>query len=124
MERRSVLLAVCTVVFALLVNSGSVVASPDLLLTSGTALPTIKGTVGPGMTITVSRHRAPHGRYRIVVRDKSSFHNWHIKGPSVNKRTSISGTGRTVWRVRLTPGLYRIRCDVHRATMHTRLRVR
>ena len=85
--------------------------------------PVIKGTVGPGMTITVSRHRAPHGRYRLVVRDRSSEHNWHIKGPGVNRRTSVAGTGRTVWRVHLVPGRYRIRCDVHPTTMRTRLRV-
>jgi hypothetical protein len=124
MRFRSVLAGpVCVVLFGIAVNAGAAVAAPGPTVQSATAVPTIKGTVGPGMTITVSRHRAPHGRYRIVVRDKSSLHNWHIKGPSINKRTSVPGTGRTVWRVRLAPGLYRIRCDVHPATMHTRLRI-
>jgi hypothetical protein len=117
------LLTVGTVLLAAVISGGVAAASPVLVAPSSAASRTIRGTVGPGMTITVSRHRAPSGRYRIVVRDRSSIHNWHIKGPSANKRTSVFGTGRTVWRVRLAPGLYRIRCDVHRATMHTRLRV-
>ena len=84
-------------------------------------LPRIQGTVGPGMTIDVSPRRADAGRYRLVVQDYSTVHNWHIKGPNLNRRTSVAGTGRTIWRVRFAPGTYRIRCDAHRTTMRTRL---
>jgi hypothetical protein len=115
-------LGACFVLFGSVVGT-DIAAATAPAVQSATALPTIKGTVGPGMTITVSRHRAPAGRYRLVVRDKSTLHNWHILGPGVDKRTTVAGTGRTVWRVRLTTGLYRIRCDVHRSTMHTRLRI-
>ena len=86
-------------------------------------LPRLRGTVGPGNTITVSRHRVPPGRYRLVVIDESSAHNWHIQGRRVDRATSVVGTGRSVWRVRLRVGRYPIVCDVHATTMRTRVRV-
>ena len=97
-------------------DPGSAIASSAEL-----RLPRIKGTVGPGMTIDVSPRRADAGRYRLVVQDYSTVHNWHIKGPNLNRRTSVAGTGRTIWRVRFAPGTYRIRCDPHPTTMRTRL---
>lgn len=87
------------------------------------SLPRLRGTVGPGSTITISRHRMAKGRYRLVVKDESSQHNWHITGPGVDRSTTVEGTGRTVWRVRLRPGTYSIVCDIHSATMSTSLRV-
>ncbi len=87
-------------------------------------LPRVKGQVGPDMTISVNRSSVVKGRYRIVVNDDSSAHNFHITGPGdVDRKTSVSGTGRTVWRVRLRPGTYTIVCDVHPETMNTSLRV-
>ena len=86
-------------------------------------LPRLRGTVGPGSTITVSRHRVPPGRYRLVVVDESSAHNWHIEGRGVDRATSVAETGRWVWRVRLRVGRYPIVCDVHATTMRTRVRV-
>jgi len=87
------------------------------------ALPRLKGEVGPGRTITISRDRVPAGRYRLVVRDLSSEHNWHINGTGVNKRTTVLATGRWVWRVRLRAGSYTILCDPHPTSMRTSLRV-
>lgn len=86
-------------------------------------LPRIRGTVGPGFTIDVSRERVPAGRYKLVVRDQASDHNWHIEGRRVDKRTTIGGTGRWVWKVRLRPGTYTILCDPHPTSMRTSLRV-
>ncbi len=86
-------------------------------------LPTIRGTVGPGFTIEVSRQRAPKGRYKLVVRDNSADHNWHMTGPGVDRRTPVGGTGRYVWRVRLREGTYTIVCDPHASSMRTQLRV-
>lgn len=88
------------------------------------ALPRIRGTVGPGTTITVNRSQVVKGRYRIVVKDESAAHNWHITGPGdVSKKTSVSGTGKWVWRIRLRAGTYGIVCDIHPTTMNTSLRV-
>lgn len=87
------------------------------------ALPRLRGTVGPDSTITISPRRVVKGRYRQVVKDESSAHNWHITGPGIDRSTSVSGTGRSVWRVRLRRGTYNIVCDVHPITMNTSLRV-
>lgn len=88
------------------------------------ALPRVRGHVGPGMTISVNPRRVAKGRYRVVVQDQSTVHNWHISGPGdVSRKTSISGTGKWVWKLRLRPGTYTIVCDPHATTMNTRLRV-
>ena len=33
------------------------------------------------------------GRYRIVVRDRSHLHNFHLTGPGVNKKTTVAFHG-------------------------------
>jgi hypothetical protein len=88
------------------------------------ALPRLRGAVGPGLTISISKNRVAKGRYRVVVRDQSTAHNWHLSGPGgVDRKTSVSGTGKWVWKVRLRRGTYTIVCDVHPDTMRTSLRV-
>jgi plastocyanin len=90
--------------------------------TPPTTLPKLVATVGPGFTISLTRggrkvRTAKPGRYTIVVRDRSSLHNFHLIGPSVNKATGIAFVGTRTWTVRLFVGLYRYRCDPHRLTM-------
>jgi plastocyanin len=89
---------------------------------------TLTATVGPGRTISlrsgtsgVSRLKA--GRYRIVVRDRSSFHNFHLRGPGVNKRTAVRFKGTVTWTVTLRRGRYRFVCDPHAAVMKGSFRV-
>ena len=84
----------------------------------------IVGSVGPGFTISVSPRRVQPGRYRLVIHDRSSMHNWHITGPGVNEKTTVAFQGTQRFAVRLTPGRYRIVCDPHATTMVTHLRVR
>ncbi|MCZ3389334.1 MAG: hypothetical protein LH645_09525 [Actinomycetia bacterium] len=86
-------------------------------------LPTLKGKVTDGLAITISQDAVPAGRYRIVVDDQTANHNWHIRGRGVDQSTSVTGTGRTVWRVRLRVDTYSIHCDVHPQTMRTSLTV-
>ena len=50
----------------------------------------LTGTVGPGFTITLKKGTAKvktlkAGTYKITVNDKSNIHNFHLKGPGVNK---------------------------------------
>jgi hypothetical protein len=86
---------------------------------------TLRGTVGPGFTITINKKSVKAGVYTIVVRDLSNAHNWHIIGPGVNKKTSVSATGTTTFKnVRLRKGTYTIVCDPHASSMVTTLRVR
>ena len=83
----------------------------------------IVGTVGPGFTISVSPRRVQPGTYRLVVRDRSSMHNWHIRGSGVNKQTGIPFQGTRRFTIEVDAGRYRIKCDVHPTSMRTRLRV-
>ena len=71
------------------------------------ATPTLTGTVGPGFTITLKKGTAKvtklkAGSYVIKVSDKSSIHNFRLKGPGVNKATTVGGTGTSTWKVTRT----------------------
>ena len=52
------------------------------------ATPTVKGTVGPGFTITMAKKPTKAGKIKLVVSDKSSIHNFHLTGPGVNVKTT------------------------------------
>jgi hypothetical protein len=57
---------------------------------SNAALPKLTGTVGPGFTITLKRLGKPFktlkaGTYSVTVTDRSNIHNFHLRGPGVNK---------------------------------------
>jgi hypothetical protein len=108
---------------------------PMLLLAVAFALPgrgsaasqrgaILRGTVGPGFTITLKTaqgkvvRRLRAGRYTIRIRDLSPIHDFHLLGPGVNKKTSVQNMGSATWTVRLRRGSYRYRCDPHRTIMH------
>ena len=83
----------------------------------------LTGSVGPGFTITLKKGTAKvktlkPGKYTITVSDKSNIHNFHLKGPGVNKiitATSFKGT-KTV-TVTLKKGKYTYVCDPHATVM-------
>ena len=80
----------------------------------------LRGTVGPGFTMTLKTptgkivKKLKAGRYTIRIRDLSPIHDFHLFGPGVNKKTSIQNTGRVTRTVRLRHGHYHYRCDPHR----------
>ena len=85
-----------------------------------TTVPKLVGTSGPGYDIEVTKagkdvKKLKHGTYKIVVRDKSSAHNFHLFGPGVNKSTSVGGLATKTWTVKLKKGKYTYQCDVHAA---------
>jgi hypothetical protein len=82
------------------------------------ALPRLVGSVDSHANITISDKTVQHGRYKLVVHDTATLHNWHITGQGVDHATVISGTGTFKWRVRLLAGSYHVQCDMHPATMH------
>ena len=91
-------------------------------------VPTLKGTVTDAFKITLTRggkrvKTLKPGTYRIVVRDPTSIHNFHLFGPHVNKKTSVAGKGTKTWVVRLRKGTYRYVCDPHKAIMKGSFRV-
>ncbi len=79
---------------------------------------TLAGNVGPGFTITLKQKgkavkTLKVGIYRINVSDNSGVHNFHLFGPGVNKKTSVSSNGGSAWTVKLKKGTYTYRCDPH-----------
>jgi plastocyanin len=78
----------------------------------------LKGEVGPGFTIEVEKgdkdlKTVKAGKYTIKVEDKSTIHNFHLIGPGLNKKTSVSFKGETSWKITLKPGRYTYQCDPH-----------
>lgn len=71
---------------------------------------TLTATVGPGATISLRTARGARvrrlraGRYRIRVRDRSSRHNFHLRGRGVNKRTTVRFRGTVTWTVTFRRG--------------------
>jgi hypothetical protein len=57
----------------------------------------------------------PNG-YRFVVKDLTRAQNFHLTGPSVNKRTRVAARMTTSWMLYLRPGTYTYRSD-KRATL-------
>lgn len=84
---------------------------------------TLIGTDGPGFTITMNKKIVKAGKYVIIIRDRSSIHNFHLTGPGVNKMTSVPAVRTTKWTIRLRKGIYHFVCDPHRAIMHGILKV-
>lgn len=89
-------------------------------------------TVGPDSSISLrttagrSVTSVAPGAYRIVVRDRSRLHNFHLIGPtnSTSNATGVRFVGTTAWRLRLTRGMYRFLCDRHARSMRGTFRIR
>jgi hypothetical protein len=100
---------------------GAIVAA---LLVPSAAAAALYGRVAAPRVITLKRadgtnvtHLSP-GTRTFVIRDRSAFHNFHLRGPGVNKETGVSFVGRRKWRrISLTNGTYTFLCDVHPGTM-------
>ena len=83
---------------------------------------TLNGTDGPGFTITLKKAgvkvtKLKHGTYIFKIADKSSIHNFHLKGAGVDKKTGVSFTGTKTWTVTLKAGKYTYVCDPHKSFM-------
>ncbi len=96
---------------------------------SNAALPKLTGTVGPGFTITLTKlgkkvTTLKAGTYSITVTDKSKIHNFHLRGPGVNKEiTPIAFVGTKTAVVKLSKGTYKYVCDPHFTVMHGTFKV-
>jgi plastocyanin len=94
------------------------VAAVALVATAQAKSTGLTGEVGPGHSIEVKKggkdlKTIRAGTYTIKVEDKGSIHNFHLIGPGVNKKTGLSFTGETTWRIKLKPGRYTYQCDAH-----------
>jgi len=93
-----------------------------IVASASAAVPTLKGTDGPGFTITLKKGttkvtKLKAGKYKIVIRDLSNLHNFHLTGPGVNKKTGVTAKGTFTWTVTLKKGTYKFLCDPHAAIM-------
>ena len=77
----------------------------------------LPGTVGPGFTISMKTKPTKAGKYTLVVSDKSSIHNFHLKGPGVNVKTSVAAVGSKTFKITLKKGKYTFVCDPHASVM-------
>jgi len=80
-------------------------------------------TVGPGFTISLRNAQGQTvtqldpGPYRIVVRDLSDFHNFHLSGPGVDLATDVGTVETVTWEVTFVEGRYTFLCDPHATQM-------
>jgi len=99
-------------------------------LASAMTVPKLKGSVGPGFTISLKTAKGKTvktvktGKYTFVVTDKASIHNFTVNGPGVKNKT-ITGTGFTGTKsvtLKLKKGKYEFYCTVH-PTIHGTFKV-
>jgi hypothetical protein len=88
-------------------------------LTAKVTARSISLTDADGQRVT----RLAPNNYRFVVKDLTRGQNFHLVGPSVDKRTKVSAKVTTIWTVYLRPGTYTYRSD-RRATMSRTFTVR
>jgi hypothetical protein len=80
-------------------------------------------TVGPDFTISLRNSQGQTvtqldpGPYRIVVDDRSDFHNFHLSGPGVSLATDVEAVEKVTWDVTLVEGRYTFVCDPHATQM-------
>ena len=84
-----------------------------LALPALAATPVFKGTVGPGFTIKMTTKPTKAGKIKLVIRDKSNVHNFHLTGPGVNVKTSVPTVGTKTFTITLKKGTYKFICDPH-----------
>jgi len=119
MSRHS-LVAIAGVLAGSLALSGPVLGSTQ----STTKL---KGTVGPGFTITLKDShgkkvtKVKAGKYAFVISDKASIHSFVLEQESGGKfekeLTSVGFTGTKTVTVTLKKGKFKFYCAPHEATM-------
>jgi hypothetical protein len=88
------------------------------------ANPVLKGTVGPGFTITLTKNGAKvktlkPGKYAFKITDKASIHNFVLEKGSFEKElTDVSQTGTKTSTINLTKGTWKYYCAPHESSMH------
>jgi plastocyanin len=102
--RRSAVLAVVALLAGLLASSSQ--AAPKMLV----------GTVGPGFTIKLTS-----GKYRLVIADKASIHDFVLEQQSGGKwerqLTSVPFVGTKTVTVTLKKGKWKYYCAPHESAM-------
>ena len=97
-----------TVLAALTAAVALIVALPAFAAT-----PVFTGTDGPGFTIKMAKVPTKAGAIKLVIRDQSNVHNFHLTGPGVNVKTGVSAVGTKTFSITLKKGTYKFICDPH-----------
>ena len=71
----------------------------------------LSGGVSAAGTVSLSARKTAPGRYRLTVADRSARANFHLVGPGVNARTTMTFKGSKTWRLTLAKGAYRYFSD-------------
>jgi hypothetical protein len=109
-------------------------AAAGAAFSRSSSTPTLKGVVGPSFTISLKKggkkvKTLKAGKYKIVISDKSDFHNFTLERekpskPKLEKHittTAFTGSKTLVWT--LKPGSWRAYCSIHEAQMHQDFKV-
>jgi len=108
------------------------VAGSSSALGQGASTPTLKGTVGPSFTISLTKggkavKSLKAGTYKVTVSDKSSMHNFTLERetkPKIEKHvTATAFTGTKSMTINLKPGNWKFYCSVHESLMHGTFKV-
>ena len=98
--------------------------------TSAAPAQTVTGTVGPGFTIVLTKGGQKVAKlkantpYRFVIKDRSAIHDFHLRGPGIDKvLTAVDFHGTKSSTLTLKKGTYRFFCDPHASFMHGSFRV-
>jgi plastocyanin len=122
------LLAVAAVVAVALVVAGTALSRPA-------ATPTLKGVVGPGYSISLTKggkrvKTLKAGKYKFVISDKSDFHNFTVErekpsSPKIEKHITGTGfVGKKTMVMTLKPGSWSFYCSNHESQMHGDFKVK
>jgi hypothetical protein len=114
---RPLLAAVLLGALTLPMSASSTPGLPEL--TAKVTARSISLTDADGQRVTLL---APNN-YRFIVKDLTRAQNFHLIGPSLNRRTKVPAKVTTSWTVYLRPGTYTYRSD-RRATMSGTFTVR
>src|SRR5262249_22357176 len=89
-----------------------------------TSVSTLRGTVGPGFTIKLTKagkvvRSLKAGTYKVTVSDRSAQHNFDLERQRGKEReiTSVPFVGTKTVTLRLTRGAWKVYCDPHASVM-------
>jgi hypothetical protein len=119
MKRLAGCLVVSTLALAISISVAPAEASNSLV-----------AQVGPGYTLKLTNangvlvRRVAAGRYVMVVRDRSTRDNFHLRGPGgFSRATGVRFTGTKRWVITFQRGTYFYRSDTHSKRLAGSLRV-
>ena len=102
-------------------------AAGGAMASSSAAVPTLKGTVGPGFTISLKDSKGHKvktlkaGTYKFVITDKADIHTFDLvqkSGGHFHKElTGDTFTGTKTVKVKLSKGKWQFYCALHPTEM-------